>query len=255
MSELPVLDEKEREGVRRSLAAYKQTHKIGYTKLYDRIYYTLDLKDLNYLSMSTMQRFVRGDALRTTDEAVWAMKTFLDRVTPTDRETKLATDILDGIVIPVMAKEQRVPGTDETELIPQVYCQPIETYQGIYDAYHIPYAGQASDAEFGEKSDLSYAFIPSSDPRILKVLVKSETGGPLAASSVFFQCSGYQFMLGTFSHWGPPSIGYFMETDGDPLTLQGTLLTPGDTQNPLGIAAEFRFVRIFDPSSGEAPPK
>ena len=165
MSELPVLDEKERERVRRSLAAYKETHKIGYTKLYDRIYYTLDLKDLNYLSMSTMQRFVRGDALRTTDEAVWAMKTFLDRVTPTDRETKLATDILDGLVIPVMAKEQPVPGTDETELIPQVYCQPIENYQGIYDAYYNPYAGEAGDAEFGEKSDLSYAFplIRSSD--------------------------------------------------------------------------------------------
>ena len=121
MVRLPVVDDAERQRLRDSLKQYKKRHgNLGDSKLYGRMYYVLDPQHHVYLSQSTMQRFIRNKG-RTTDEAVQAIKTFLDRVSPTSKAHNLAKAFADVLVVPIAT-------------IPPVF-QPVETYQGRYELY------------------------------------------------------------------------------------------------------------------------
>ena len=232
MAELAVVDEEERDRIRASLKQYKATHgNIGDTKLFDRMYYVLDPQHLVYLSQSTMQRFIRGKG-RTSDEAVWAIKKFLERVQPSGSSAKLPEALVKELLVPV-----------KTE--PSVF-EPAGFYQGRYDLYIQPSSGEFFGTKFGQAHNIHYVLVPSADPRYLRVWsnnTQAQTTNYIP--QYFMRCGAFQFLLITAG--SDASFTLLAHIDDDPLTLQGTMLQTASTWPPSTPPFEFKLVRIQGP--------
>jgi len=231
MAELAVFDNAERERLREALKQFKRSHgNLGDFKLYGLMYDILDPQHHVYLSQSTMQRFIRGKG-RTTDEAVWAIKTFLGRVLPTGRSDNLAKAFADTMTVPVAT-------------IPPVF-QKLETYQGRYDLYLQPYTGAFFETEFNAPHPMQFVLFPAADPRYLKVWARHSDTQILSISFQFFlRCGAFQFLLMSTSVGGNTFFTLLSHIEDDPLVLQGTMIDTSTTWPPRNPPYEFRLVRV-----------
>lgn len=233
MAELAVVDDKERERIREALKQYKSSHgNIGDSKLYERMYYVLDPQHLVYLSQSTMQRFIRGTG-RTTDEAVWALKKFVERVMPAGPSGELAKSFAEELLVPVATE-------------PKLF-EPLEFYQGRYELYVQPSKNEFFETEFGAAHQSQYILVPAADPRYLKIwTVNDQTATPDVTSRFLVRCGTFQFLL-VSSGAGGASFTLLSHIEDDPLTLQGTMLQTASAWPPEVPSYDFRLVRIQGP--------
>lgn len=227
----PDLDERER--MRDALEKYKARHGIkGVPTLHQRMRYVLDSHHLVYLSLSTLQRFVKKPE-STKEEGVWAIRTFLERVTPPGAAADLANALADNLLVPVATFPPRF--------------QPVEAYQGRYDLYMKPYTGEFFDAAFDAPHPAKYILLPAPDPRYLRaVSFNPKERRPRASFSSFLRCGPFQFLL-IDTTLGEASFTLLAEVDDDPLTLQGTNLHTASAWPPHEPPYEFRLVRVQAP--------
>ncbi len=233
MVELAAFDDAERQRLRDALKQFKRSHgNLGDFKLYGLMRDILNPQHLVYLSQSTMQRFIRSKG-RTTDEAVWAIKTFLERVSPPGYTEAVPTALVDILVVPVMT-------------VPQVF-EPLENYYGRYDFFTQAYTGQFFETKFEEPSRAYCVLFPSADPRFLCALIQT-TEDRTASGNIyyFFRCGTYQFLLLGLGIGGA-TFALLSHFDDDPVILQGTWLQPAGVWPPNTPPYEVRLVRTHTP--------
>lgn len=258
MSKVPIIDDAEREVIRRRLNRYREAHgNMGVPKLYECMLFALDYPDHYYLDLKSLQRFLRDDH-RTSDEKVVRYRKFLERENAGGEVGKFAAALGQLLVSRRLVPEFVTPKMREAIIEGELYYlvdeqvpfdeyywrRPLSGYHGRYEI-DLPDGAGDNAEEVAPKRHM--LLLPTDDENSLKAVTLSPMefdGAPDGGGFYHVDMFDALFMKAGFGQFVMISAGHadmaftvFTETgeegDGAPVILSGTTL---QTAHP-GIAA------------------